>query len=128
MNLFISSLLAILLACAKAANLDPVELGAAGGYALLAGAAVTSTGLSIVTGDIGVWPGTAFTGFGPGAVTGALDIGTASAAQGDLTIAYNEAAGKAVSLGGILSNQDLGGMTLLPGVYKFDVGSTLGPR
>jgi hypothetical protein len=139
-NLFNSSLLAILLACSRAANLDPVELGAASGYALLAGTAITSTGASTVTGDIGVFPGTAVTGFGLG-IHNVVDKGNFDpsnftgfghfdwiqhgAAQGDLTKAYNDAAGKNVSLGGILSNQDLGGMTLLPGVYKFGAAAAL---
>ena len=36
-------------------------------FAILAGQAVTSTGLSVVNGDVGISPGTAITGFPPGA-------------------------------------------------------------
>jgi hypothetical protein len=128
MNLFYSSLLA-LFACTRAvgaANLDPVELGAAGKYALLAGAAITTTAISKVTGDIGVFPGTSFTFGALFEHVGAQHLGdsTAGAAQDDLTVAYNAAAAKTISLGGLLSNQDLGGMTLAPGVYKFDVAAS----
>eukprot|EP00961_Rhodomonas_salina_P105761 1423853-Rhodomonas_salina.1 len=46
----------------------PVILGNAAHYGVLAGAAVTSSGLSMITGDVGVSPGTSVTGFGPGQV------------------------------------------------------------
>lgn len=100
---------------------SPVDLGKAGAFAILAGSTVTSTGTvgTIITGDIGVFPGSAVTGFPPAIVKGAIaTYGAAGDAQGDLTTAYNALAGKAVTT--TLSNQDLGGMTLIPGVYKFD--------
>jgi hypothetical protein len=72
----------------------PVDLGAAGGFAVLAGSTVTSTGFTVVQGDLGVWSGTAVTGFPPGIVIGSIHAGdpAAMAAQGALTVAYNDAA------------------------------------
>ena len=49
-------------ACSQA----PVVLGAAANFVVLAGSTVTNTGPTSVTGDLGVSPGTAVTGFPPG--------------------------------------------------------------
>jgi len=105
----------------------PVALGSinSGGndFAVLAHTTVTSVGLTTVTGDLGVWPGTAVTGFGPGVVTGTIYAGVApaDAAQSSLTAAYNDAAGRPADAT-VAGN--LGGRTLNPGVYKST--STLG--
>jgi hypothetical protein len=103
--------------CMKAQT--PVPLGTAGSFAVLAGSTVTSTGNTVVNGNLGVSPGSAVTGFGPGIViNGATYIGVGSlagTAQGDLTAAYNNAAGRACP-GPVLPG-DIGGTTLLPGVY-----------
>ena len=74
-----------------------VPLGTACTYGILGGSTVTNLGPSNVTGDIGVWPGTAITGFPPGTLTGTEHAGDAVAqtAQGDLTVAYDYAAGAA---------------------------------
>jgi type VI secretion system secreted protein VgrG len=97
-----------------------VNLGTAGSYAVLAGSTVTNTGSSVLTGDLGVWPGTAITGFPPGMVTGGtINAGNAAAqtAESDLTTAYNTA--KGLTRTSTLTGQNLGGMTLTPGVYFF---------
>ncbi|MEI6502089.1 MAG: Ig-like domain-containing protein, partial [Armatimonadota bacterium] len=80
-------------------GLAPVELGLAAPFAVLGGSTVTSPVFSTVTGDLGVWSGTAVTGFPPSTLTGALHAGDAAAhlAQGDLTTAYNDAAGRTCS-------------------------------
>jgi hypothetical protein len=103
-----------------------VPLGTAGGFAVLGASAVTSTGASVVRGDLGVSPGTSVTGFPPGVVVGgtthAADAAAATA-QDDLTTAFGDAAGRAVA--GTVS-ADLGGQTLLPGVYDGDTLSLTG--
>lgn len=50
----------------------PVPLGTAGTYAVLAGQSITNTGPSVITGDVGVSPGTAISGFPPDWSTGPL--------------------------------------------------------
>jgi hypothetical protein len=97
-----------------------IPLGAACGFGILAGSTVTNVAgtATTVSGDVGVWPGAAITGFGaPASITGAFHAGDAVAmtAQGDLTTAYNNAAGAA---GGAVLTADIGGQTLPPGVYK----------
>ena len=64
--------------------------------AVLASSTVTNTGATVVNGDVGVWPGTAVTGFPPGNATGAIYFGVApaDAAQSSLTAAFNDAAGR----------------------------------
>jgi cytoskeletal protein CcmA (bactofilin family) len=96
----------------------PATLGGLGAFEILAGSTVTSTGATTVTGDLGVSPGIAVTGFPPGTLVGTLHVSdpTAALAQLALTTAYNDAAGRSVGAIGIAGN--LGGQTLVPGVYK----------
>ncbi len=96
----------------------PVVLGAAATYGVLAGSTVTNTGATAVTGDLGVSPGTAVTGFPPGTVSGGTHAGdnAAATAIGDLTTAYNDAAGRTLCPVTVAGN--LGGQTLAPGLYK----------
>jgi hypothetical protein len=101
------------------------SLGTAGSFAVLGGSTVTNTGPTIVTGDLGVSPGTAITGFPPGSVIGTQHSADAVAAQAqsDVTAAYNDLAGQACDTD--LTGQDLGGMTLAPGVYCFSTSAQL---
>jgi hypothetical protein len=108
---------------ASTAGQTPVALGSAGAFGVLAGSTVTSTGGTTVNGDLGVSPGTAVSGFfaidgGPGTVTGTIHAGDAAAAQAqtNLTVAYNDAAGRTV--GAVTVAGDLGGQTLTPGLYR----------
>lgn len=98
----------------------PINLGTAARFAVLGGSTVTNTGSTVILGDLGVWPGSAITGFPPGIVTGGTthaNDAVAMQAQTDLTTAYIAAA--SLPCGTDLSGQDLGGLTLLPGVYCF---------
>jgi len=100
-----------------------VDLGAAASFAVLGGSAVTSTGGTVVNGDLGVSPGTSVTGFGPGTVTnGAMHVNDASAiaAQAASATAYNDAASR--SLNPVFVSGNIGGMTLVPGLYKSTSG------
>jgi len=101
------------------------SLGSAQSFAVLGASTVTSTGLSNVTGDLGVSPGTAVTGFPPGTMTGTRHAGDAVAlqAQNDVTTAYNACAGAVCTT--TLTGQDLGGRTLKPGVYCFAASAPL---
>ncbi|WP_328453121.1 ice-binding family protein [Amycolatopsis sp. NBC_00438] len=95
----------------------PVGLGTAGAYSVLGGQTVTNTGPSTLDRNLGVFPGTAITGFPPGTAAGATHAGDAVAqqAQSDLVVAYDDAAGRAptANVAG-----DLVGQTLVGGVYK----------
>jgi hypothetical protein len=96
----------------------PIALGTACTFGILAATpSVTNVGPTVVTGDIGIWPAASIVGFPPGTLTGTKHAGDAVAqtAQGDLTTAYNAAAGAA---GGAVLPADIGGQTLPAGVYK----------
>jgi cell division septation protein DedD len=112
------------------AETAPVGLGTAASFAVLAGTTVTNTGPSSISGDLGVSPGTAVTGFPPGTVSnGTIHSadGVADGAQSDLTTAYNDAAGRSptANVPAFIG----AGQTLAPGVYKasssLDVGGSL---
>ncbi len=103
---------------ALAATAPP--LGTAQTFAVVAGDTVTNTGPSVVTGDLGISPGSALTGFLPGVVTGATELGNAVSlqAKSDARTAYNNLASQACDTTYVVPT-DLGGMTLVPGVYCF---------
>ncbi len=129
LRLFSISLLVLILPLlAPSANADGISLGTAGAFAVLAGSAVSNTGFSVISaGDLGVWPGTAISGFPPGVVTPPGTIHNSDAvaqqAQVDLTTAYNTLAGESVTK--VLTGTDLGGQTLTPGVYFFATSAQL---
>jgi hypothetical protein len=104
----------------------PINLGSAASFAVLSGSTVTNTGSTIVSGNLGVWPGTSITGFPPGiVVNGATYVGdtTAMQAQADALAAYNAAA--AETGGEALTGENLGGLTLTAGVYNFSSSAQL---
>ncbi len=100
-------------------------------FALLGGTAITSTGAVgtvISNGNVGLSPGatTGITGFPPAVIANGTIIATGPVtgqARADLIMVQTALALMPVTT--ILSNQDLGGMTLTSGVYKFDAAATL---
>lgn len=107
--------------------LSPASAQDLTGFAVLAGQSVTNTGPTTIIGDIGIYPGSTFTGQGSVSQTGATYLGNAVATriQADLTTLYNVLAGRPTSAGGNLTGQELGGLTLAPGVYNFDTSAGL---
>ena len=92
-------------------------LGTAGSFAVLAGAGITNTGPTTIKGDVGSFPTTTQTGFGSVTLNGTNHHGDAvtQGAKTDLKTAYNTAAGSGPT---IPVAADLGGQTLVPGVYN----------
>jgi hypothetical protein len=125
MGLLVLALLMALALASSAQAQAQVPLGTADSFAVLAGSTVTNTGPSVVTGDLGVSPGSAVTGFPPGTVNGTIHAANAVAAQAqsDLTAAYINAAGRACQVA--LTGQDLGGKTLTRAVYCFTSSAQL---
>jgi hypothetical protein len=105
---------------AQAAATTP-PLGTAANYAAVAATTITNTGPTVINGDLGVFPGTAVVGFPPGTVNGSIHAGDAPAdvAAQDAETAYTQAQNEPCDF--TLSDPDLGGDTLLPGVYCFTV-------
>ncbi len=105
-------------------------LGSAQSFAVLGASTVTNTGPTVITGDLGVSPGTAVTGFPPGKVSGGtIHAGdaTATAAQAAAHTAYANLV--AQSCGTNLTGKTLGtspgAVTLSPGVYCFNTSAQL---
>ena len=129
-----SLLLALTLVCATTvvvgvvespsanAATPPVSLGTAANFAVLAGSTVTNTGATTITGDLGLSPGTAVTGFPPGQVIGTVHAANAAAlqAKNDLATAYDDAAARPTTA---TVPVELGGTTKTPGVYESPAGT-----
>jgi hypothetical protein len=83
---------------------------------IIAGTAVSCISGGVINADISISPGMALTGFGPCVYTGTANLGNPVAAQAqlNLTAAYNTLAGLPCNTTIVA---DLGGQTLLPGVY-----------
>jgi hypothetical protein len=109
---------AVLIGWVAPLQAQTVDLGTAENFTVLGASAVSNTGPSVVTGDLGISPGEAssVTGFPPGIIDGDTHFGDAVAlqAQDDVTTAYVELAGRACDE---VISADLAGMTLTPGVY-----------
>lgn len=121
-----------------------VELGTAGNFVVLAKSAISTTGTTAITGDIGVSPAaeTFITGFSQerdstntfstavAIVTGkiyASDMAVPTPANmttaiSDMEIAYTDAAGRSNPDFTELGAGDISGKTLEPGLYKWGTG------
>jgi hypothetical protein len=118
----------------------PVNLGTAGNFAILSKSGISTVPASAVTGDIGVSPigSSAITGFslmhtaGSTSATSAQITGFAyasdyaeptpdnlTAAISDMQTAYNDAAGRTSPDFTELGAGQIGGLTLVPGLYKW---------
>src|SRR5436305_14702148 len=92
----------------------------------MGGSTVTYTGATTVNGNVGVSPGSAVTGFPPGVIVGGAihsHDAVAMQAQNDLTTAYDNIAATPCNVD--LTGQNLGGLTLTPGVYCFSSSAQL---
>jgi hypothetical protein len=119
-------ILAMTVGLLAASAFGGITLGTAETFAVLGASTVTNTGSTQIRGNLGVAAGTAIVGFPPGLV----EIGTIYAggavptqAQADLAVAYNAFARLPCTFN--LTGQDLGGLTLTPGVYCFDTSAEL---
>src|ERR1022692_1542453 len=104
-----------------------INLGTAGNFGLLAGSGITNVSpATTILGDVGSSPTPTVIGILPSQVMGTLYLMSNPAtvqAQTDLTAAYNQAAGATCNT--VLTGTDLGGLTLVPGVYCFSSSAGL---
>ncbi len=109
-------------------------LGSAQSFAVLGASTVTNTGPTIITGDLGVSPGTSCTGFpapctgGVGVVNGTIYTGAGSlagAAESAALVAYSVLVAEpcGTNLTGKILGTSPGAVTLSPGVYCFPATS-----
>lgn len=119
------ALLLLLCAAGNASAQTAPNFGQADSFGVIGGSAVTNTGPTVVFGDLGISPGTAVSGFPPGIINGVLHNADAVAqqAQADVVIAYDTLANQAFNTD--LTGQDLGGLTLISGVYRFSTSTQL---
>ena len=99
-----------------------IDFGSAATYGVLAGTSVTSTGSTLVTGDLGVSPGATVVGFPAGVVTGTIHTNDPAAAQAqlDLLAAYNTVTGQTTTVSGTTA---FANTTLLPdGTASKEIG------
>jgi len=124
--------------------LSPVNLGTAGNYVILAKTTVTNIATSAITGDLGLSPAATsfYTGF---ALTNATGYATSTQVTGKLyaasmasptpanlttavsnmQTAYTDAAGRPTPDFLALGTGNIGGKTLVPGLYKWTTGVTV---
>jgi hypothetical protein len=101
-------------------------LGTAANFLVLAGTpAISSTGLTVINGNVGIAPAAAVNGFPPGTITGTQEKATtvATTAKTDLDTAYGVAASSPCNTD--MTGKNLGGNTLTPGTYCQTTAPTL---
>ena len=106
----------------------PIPLGNADPFVVLAGQTITNTGTTTITGDIGISPGSSLTGGPPLMIlngTSHVADPVALGAQAALGTAFDNAAGQTPATA---IPSELGGSTLVPGIYSsgvFTITNTL---
>ena len=139
-QIFIGLVLAVAFMAAPrtllAAGPAPVDLGSCAHFTILAGATITTTGGGVINGDIGASPitgaaihltqaqvnGTIYTVDAAGPAGSVIAPALLTTAKGDLTAAFNDAAGRLPAPTGPFLNPgagNIGGLNLVPGLYKF---------
>jgi hypothetical protein len=93
-----------------------INLGSAGSFAVMATASITSTGPTLINGDVGLDPGTS-QGIPPPQVNGTIHVNDSVIvkAQADLLAAYNDAVSRSTNAQTLPGN--MGGLTFTPGLY-----------
>ena len=125
-NVCVVLALGILSLSAASLRADQLDvLGTADSFAVLGASTVTNTGPTTLEGNLGLNPGTSITGFPPGTVSGTTYANDPEAllAQTTALAGYNTLAALIPTQN--LTGQDLGGLTLTPGVYHFDSSAQL---
>lgn len=114
-----SSFMVIATPLASAAT--AISLGQASNFAVLAGGGISNTGATTIQGDIGLYPTVNYSDSGTVVLSGLYHFGNATAigAKTDLATAYASAVAAAPSS---VFTADLGGQTLVPGVYSNPTG------
>jgi hypothetical protein len=96
----------------------PINLNSCSNFAILAYSTVTTTGGGIINGDVGLSPAGSQE-IPPVQINGNIYNGGPIAAQAqlDLTAAYGDAAGRSVNQITLTDGENIGGLTLAPGLY-----------
>jgi Ice-binding-like len=118
----------------------PVALGSAGNFVILTKSGITDVPTSAVLGNIGTSPITGAADLltctevtgnvlsvdaaGPGPCSVADPVGLTTAVL-DMQAAYGDAAGRQTPDFNELATGDIGGMTLIPGLYKWSTGVSI---
>ena len=99
--------------------LSAISLKGASQISIFAGAGITNTGATTITGDMALSPGSSVGGFPPGILNGTLHVKDtiAERAKADISSIYNDLAGRTSTDIFTLSG-NIGGLTLTPGLYK----------
>jgi hypothetical protein len=138
-TMFLASILSALLAlpviASAAQTLAPVKLGSAGTFALLSKTGVTDVYASVINGDVGASPitgaaiglrcneiasGIIYTVDAAGPLPCSVTAATLlTSAVGDMEAAYTDAAGRVLPDFTELGSGEIGGKTLVPGLYKW---------
>jgi len=145
-SIFVYLMLFALIAFSVSAAQPAVDLGTAGNYVILAKSGISTTGTTLITGNIGVSPidQTALTGFSETMdasnvfSTSDYVVGKLYAADyapptptimttavSDMETAYTDAAGRTLPDYTEIGAGNIGGMTLTSGLYKWGTGVTI---